>query len=235
MEANGIAPCPNPTSAITLHIPRQPVADAGPNGVFCQNTTYTISGSSASNYTGLTWSHDGTGNFNNSTFLHPVYTPGPGESGVVNCTLTVNAAPPCTDVIDFLQFTIDPTPQADAGPNGFICEGSDYTITGATAANTTATGIHWTETGTGSFTGANTISPTYHPGPGETGQVFITLVVDGALSCSGSTDSDGQILTISPFPSVAAGSDATICAANTYSLSESGELQSLSMDKHRRW
>ncbi|MBK7029370.1 MAG: hypothetical protein IPH45_09210 [Bacteroidales bacterium] len=55
--------------------------------------------------------------------------------------------------------------------------------------------------------------------PDETGDIYLTLEVHGALSCAGQTDLDGMILSISPFPHVGAGSNATICSANTYTLS----------------
>ncbi|MBK7031272.1 MAG: PKD domain-containing protein [Bacteroidales bacterium] len=223
LAASAVSPCPIQTSSMTLSITRQPNANAGSDASICQNNNFTVSGSTAQNYVSLLWTHTGTGSFNNSSFLHPVYTPGPGESGVITLTLNGIAASPCTDVNDQMQLTIDPMPVANAGPDAAICQGTVFNVTGASAQNAIAGGISWTETGTGSLSGANTVSPTYNPMPDETGDIYLTLEVHGALSCAGQTDLDGMILSISPFPHVGAGSNATICSANTYTLSGSSE------------
>ncbi|MBK7031594.1 MAG: hypothetical protein IPH45_21425, partial [Bacteroidales bacterium] len=159
------------------------------------------------------------GSFNDPALVSPTYTPGSGESGIITLTMQSNSAVPCVGVSDVMSLTINPLPLATAGPDDVICQGTNYLVTGAIATNTVAGGILWTENGPGTLINANTISPTYIPAVGETGTVTLTMTVSGALTCSGQSASDTRLLTYTPVPDVVAGSNATICAANTYTLS----------------
>jgi len=60
---------------MTLNINKSPLANAGVNAAICAGSTYTLSGSSASNFASLSWTTSGSGIFDNATLLHPVYTP----------------------------------------------------------------------------------------------------------------------------------------------------------------
>ncbi|NVO21480.1 MAG: PKD domain-containing protein, partial [Bacteroidetes bacterium] len=207
------------TKQVPVTIP--PVADAGPDATICESSAFTISGSSASNYTSLLWSTSGTGTFSNGTILHPIYTPSPGDiaAGSVTITLTAIGNAPCGPDANAMLLTINPLPVAFAGPDGATCQGINYTVSGASALNAGVGGITWTKSGLGSLLNASTLTPTYVPGPGETGTVTLTLTVTGNLTCSASSATDFMVINISPLPTVTAGSSATICAANSYSLS----------------
>ncbi|MBK7030036.1 MAG: gliding motility-associated C-terminal domain-containing protein [Bacteroidales bacterium] len=106
------------------------------------------------------------------------------------------------------SITIVPMVTANAGPDETICQNSQgYQVLGATASNYSS--LLWTTTGNGSLLNANTISPTYVPQTGETGNVYLTLTASGIAPCSGT--SDQLLLSIIPGPMVSAGDDATIC------------------------
>lgn len=126
---------------------------------------------------------------------------------------------PCSNVADSLQLTINPLPTASAGADTSICQGTSYNVWGAQVQNTTPFGGPGLKRRAGFLLNSGTIAPTYVPTVSETGVVNLTLTVAGALACMGRTATDIKTLTYNPQPSVEAGVNATICAANTYSVS----------------
>ncbi len=209
-------PCLNSSSSMTLNITRQVTANAGADGQVCQNTPYVISGATSQNYNTINWTHTGLGTLNDINTLTPTYTPAASESGTILLTLHGLANSPCADASDDMQLTIHPLPVANAGPDAFSCQGFNYTIAGASGLHYST--VSWTENGAGSLLNPTTLSPTYVPGPGETGNVTLTLTIMGTASCAAESSTDTRIITITPLPDVDAGSDATICASNTLTL-----------------
>ena len=65
-------------------------------------------------------------------------------------------------------------PVANAGPDETICGASPHPITGATASDYSY--LQWLTDGMGVIEGDTTLTPTYIPGPGETGIVTFTLI-----------------------------------------------------------
>ncbi|MBK7175402.1 MAG: PKD domain-containing protein [Bacteroidales bacterium] len=217
LTSNAFSACTNAVSSMILTITRQVVVNAGSNGQVCQNTSYTVSGATAQYFNSINWTHNGAGLLSNINTLAPTYTPGAGESGTITLILNGIANIPCADASDNMQLTIHPLPLANAGPDGATCEGFNFTVSGSSATN--YNNISWTRSGTGNLLNATTLSPTYVPGPGETGVVTLTMTVTGTNSCSAESSVDAMVLNITPLPFVTAGSDATICAANTYNVS----------------
>jgi len=97
------------------------------------------------------------------------------------------------------SITVGVPPAAHAGPDAAICQGSDYTVTGASASNFSS--LSWTTAGTGSFINESTLNPTYIPSAADVnmGLVTLTLTTTGITPCTG-TASDEMVLTISPLP-----------------------------------
>ncbi|MBK6965523.1 MAG: hypothetical protein IPH20_16750 [Bacteroidales bacterium] len=54
---------------------------------------------------------------------------------------------------------------AIAGVDAAVCEGSTYTLSGASATNFTS--LQWTSTGTGSFSNSAALNPVYTPSPAD--------------------------------------------------------------------
>ena len=93
----------------------QPVAFAGNQASMCGNSTVSLSGATASNYSTLFWTSSGDGTFNNQTILNPVYTPGPNDylSGSITLTLTAEGlgkSGSCIAAISNINLTLNPLP-----------------------------------------------------------------------------------------------------------------------------
>ena len=88
------------------------IADAGADDNVCEGSTYTLGGTSASNNTGLSWTTSGTGSFNPTNTLTPIYTPSAADIAAGNVTLTLTATgnSPCNDAISTMILTINPSP-----------------------------------------------------------------------------------------------------------------------------
>ncbi|MCO5265085.1 MAG: hypothetical protein M9948_04295 [Lentimicrobium sp.] len=218
LTANGNSPCIDPVSdAVLVTINQIPSVNAGNDITICEGP-HNITGATASNYSTLTWSSNGDGTFINGNSLNAIFTPGPGDliNGMVTLTLTANALPPCTDVVtDNVIYTIRPEPQAYAGPNSTVCEGSNFDLINATAANFTS--VTWSTSGSGNFSNMNTVNPVYTPSLADiaNGAVILTLTANNA-PCQPETSS--MTLTIRQNPIANAGSDASICENASYTI-----------------
>ncbi|MCX6304921.1 MAG: Ig-like domain-containing protein, partial [Bacteroidetes bacterium] len=202
LTATGTSPCAAAASTMRLTILPSPVVNAGVDGNMCSvSGSYTVSGATASNYSALLWTHNGTGHLTNATGLTPTYTFGLNETGPVTLTITATGNTPCGNASDQMVLTIVPGPIVNAGPDGETCQTTSHTISGAIAYNYTS--ILWTHNGLGTLTNATTLTPTYAPAPAESGPVNLTMTVTGNSPCSGAFDV--MVLTITPRPIIDAG------------------------------
>jgi uncharacterized RmlC-like cupin family protein len=222
------SPCMNAISTMTLSISRQPVASAGPNATICEGSAYTLAGSSAQYYATLNWTTSGTGTFSNPTDLHPIYTPSAADifAGSVVLTVQANANTPCSSVTSSMTLSITKAPLANAGPSATICQGTAFTVSGATASNYAS--ILWTAPGPGVLTNATTLIPTYTPTTGQTGNVVLTLTANPNPGCSSPAIST-MILTINASATASAGGNASICEGSIYALSGSSASNYISL------
>ena len=110
--------------------------------------------------------------------------------------------------------TIDQAPTANAGADGNLCNGASYTLDG-TATN--HTGVLWSG-GDGTFNPSATVEdPVYSPGTNDIANGTVTLTFTASDGC-GSTN-DQITITINDEATAQAGSDASICEGQTYTLS----------------
>ncbi|MBX2970593.1 MAG: T9SS type A sorting domain-containing protein [Cyclobacteriaceae bacterium] len=222
LTAEGIGTCTDVADQMILNITPLPTVNAGSNSETCAGVIFNFSTqatpASATNYATLAWSHTGTGTLFNPNTLNPTYLPGSGETGTITFTLLVTSTGSCASTSDQMDLVITPAPTVNAGGDAEICEGSSFNfgsqVPVATATNFAS--LLWTTTGTGSLTGANTLTPSYTPGIGETGNVTFTLTATGNGSCA--AVQDAMILQITPTPAVNAGSDAEICQGSNFSF-----------------
>ena len=220
ITANGIAPClAQATDAIVLTITVEASANAGPDAIICEGNNYTVSGAAASNFSILTWTHNGNGILTNNGTLTPTYTPDPLDlvSGTVTLTLTATSNAPCSSpATDQMDIQIISLPAVNAGPDASICAGS-YMITGSSASHYST--LNWVTTGTGTFNNPSTVNPTYTPSPADIagGSVVLTMIAASNPPCPG-THSDNMVLNLTPSAAVFAGTDATICGGNSYTI-----------------
>lgn len=219
LTANGQGTCSNANSAMNLTIVSAPQVFAGGNDSSCEGTTHTISGATAVDQASLEWTTSGTGTFNNATLLLPTYTPSVADEGAGSVTLTLTgyANAPCADVQSSMILTLNSAPTANAGANGSICETETFTVSTASATNQTS--VSWTTSGTGSFTGGSTLTPTYTPSAADitAGSVTLTLTASSA-GCNNATSN--ITLTIKKSPTANAGSASSICEGQSLAISD---------------
>ncbi|MDZ7608287.1 MAG: PKD-like domain-containing protein [Cyclobacteriaceae bacterium] len=201
------------------------IANAGTDTVVCQGTpsivveTASIGGSA----TNVDWTVlSGGGSLLNANSLVPTYVPNPAnEIGTVYLQMTASDTSVCPAVSDITAIIINAIPTVEAGPDQTICESdvallSDAVIGGSTNA------ITWTDsTGLGTFLpNANTLNAFFVPAASQVGskvKLYITTN-DPAGPCGWVIDS--LSITINGAPVVNAGSNQTICEADSAYLSD---------------
>ncbi|RLB10690.1 MAG: hypothetical protein DRG27_02555, partial [Deltaproteobacteria bacterium] len=205
----------------TLTIRPNPTATAGSDETICDSEDITISTATASDYLTLEWISSGTGTFTNGTTDSPTYTPSAGDltAGSVTLTFTATAQSPCSNsTSDDMVLTITPSPTADAGVDDSFCTSNpSYQLSGSATNYST---ISWTTSGTGSFTGGTTLTPTYAPSAADitSGSVNLTMTVMGTGSCILESDDDYMVLSFVDEPTADAGSDGTVCSGSSYTF-----------------
>jgi len=219
LTAHAAFPCPDVSDALVLNISKQATAYAGIDFTSCDGAVYELSTATVSNASSILWTSSGTGSFSNSSVANPVYTPSQNDldDGTVTLTLTVTSDGPCTDVTDFMVLNFTPQAQVAAGADATICESETYTLSGATQSF--AASVHWSTSGNGIFTDANSLNPNYIPGSNDiaSGTVTLTITAQSASPCY--PVSDALVIHISKPATAYAGSDATICEGTNHAIS----------------
>ena len=143
-----------------------------------------------------------------------------GYLSVYGANLCGNGAPSPPLWID-----IQPKPMADAGPDSTVCQQAVVTLTGASALYYKS--IHWLSSGLGIMMDDTTLTPTYYPAEGETGQIQLTLIAEGESNCP--SDTSSMILNIVPIAWVNAGTDKVTCTSTPVLLSDAsgGQIQNI--------
>lgn len=163
----------------TISITSLPTVNAGNGFAVNEGETIQLSEATASNYSSLYWVSSGTGTFNAPDILNPIYTPSQQDTinGSVTLTMTASSIDPCTEVVSYtVTITIiNSNPTLNAGPDLSVCQAEDVTITGASASNISS--FDWTTNGSGTFTDANSLTPTYTPGAADIASGFVILTL----------------------------------------------------------
>ncbi|MFH2094244.1 MAG: proprotein convertase P-domain-containing protein, partial [Bacteroidota bacterium] len=218
-------PCGAAVDNLLLTINPAATVNAGTDATICETESYVLSGATmGGGASGVTWTSTGTGSFNNNSLLNATYTPSPADisAGIVTLTVTTDdpdGAGPCVAVSDDIIITIAGDAVVDAGNDATICETETYTLSGASMSGG-ATSVTWTSAGTGTFDNNSLLNATYTPGAADitAGTVMLTVTTnDPAGPCNPATDF--ITITINQAAIVGAGSDATICEGDTYTLS----------------
>lgn len=219
LTAYGLPPCGPASDQMNLSIYKMVIASAGDDASTCENNAYQLSGASAQNLTGVTWTTAGTGTFNDPTVVHPVYTPSLADilSGNVFLTLFATGQPPCGDIVDSMNLTLKKVPTGTAGPDLSACPGQSVTITEASAQNYSS--LLWTHDGIGALANDTTFSPVYTPAPLEQGEVTLTLTLYGMEECSDTLVQRQLTITIQPLMLVNAGPTQSIPSGTSTWLS----------------
>ncbi len=137
----GLGPsCPNVTSSLILTLIKPLIASAGPNVSVCGSSPHTITGATASNYSSLLWTDNGTGTLLNATTINPTYIPALGETGNVTFTLYAYSILPChQNIVSQMVMTIHPLPTGTFVllTKDTICGEDTVRLTGRLYRNTT--------------------------------------------------------------------------------------------------
>ena len=173
---------------------------AGLDAAICSSdVTYILGGASASNYTLLQWTTNGTGSFTDPGILHAEYKPSAADiaTGEIQLTLTATGVGGISTMTDVMTLTIWKAATAFAGNDATICSGIPFVLTGATAANYSS--ITWTSAG-GTFNNIHALNPTFTPT--TTGPITITLNASGMGTCLDAASS--LTLTVNDTPTLLA-------------------------------
>ena len=243
LQATNLLPCAGlVTQTMTVTISSQPTVNAGPDVTICQNTNYTLGSATVANNATVLWSSsqnsNGTsggtyigGTFSNTTIINPTYTPSQDDINLGYVYLTVRAnSTQCSSLVsDVIKITISKGATVAAGSDATICEGTNYTLIGATSSN--AISLVWTSSqnsnGTssptyisGSFSSTSILNPIYTPSTDDInlGRVYLTLTGFGGSNCPNT--SSQMVLNIVKKPTVST-TDVQMCM-NTPQISLSG-------------
>ncbi len=175
----------------------------------CQNYPVDIQGVGVANFTDWIWDlGDG-----NTALGHDVTHTYP-DAGTYDIQLNV-----CSEQVN-KSLLINPTCTAWAGVSDSTCEDVPFTVTTATATNYSS--LLWSHNSTmgGTLTGANTLTPTYQPAPGEFETIVtLTLDVTALWPCADQTSS--MELFIGEGSYADAGTDEDACVGVPYDFQNS--------------
>ena len=102
LTASGISPCLDATDDMVITISPQVTADAGADATICVGGSYNLSGTSAPNSAGVSWTHNGNGTITEGNTLTPTYNSVSSDGPTVTLTLTASGISPCLDATDDL-------------------------------------------------------------------------------------------------------------------------------------
>ncbi len=223
--------CDSITDSLTVTFSPAPVVNAGNDTVLCNGVmTVQLNASFTGSFTQYYWyKYFGSGTFNDSTLLNPIYTLNDADTanGYVDLIFAVelNGCNPVTDTVRILVG--DTTTNVYINPSDTsICSNEWVSINDFGVSSTTNTGL-WTSSGDGYFMPDDTATAppvSYYPGPADTTAGSVTLYFQSTYSCD--YDYDSLLVTITSGPWVNAGTDDTICSGDTYTLSGSSSTGS---------
>ena len=205
ISANG---CPNPATynvVVTVYpTPQTPVITSSGPTSFCAGSSVTLTAPAGFTYQ---WSNGAT--------TQSIVVSSAGSYSVVVIDANGCHSSPSAPVLT----TVTPSATVYAGADGTVCEGDNFVIpAGAYALNYSV--LLWSTSGTGTFSGNGTITPTYTPSAVDAvnGSVILTLTAGNIAPCTGNVHDD-MILTIQSAPTANAGTDKTACYPNSVLIS----------------
>ena len=172
-------------------------ATAGSNESICQGDSFDMSTSGilpdSINCDSIKWI-GGSGSFNDSGLLYPVYSPGSGEVGAVQLGLVGYTPSPCPNDISYMTLTIDSKPDVSftVAPSDIICLDEILTFNGTDNNGTNVTSWLW-DFGDGNTSTNKDTQHTYT----TVNNYNVKLV---AINDNGCTDSTTSLIQVKPLP-----------------------------------
>lgn len=186
------------TGTVQVDVNPQPAANAGPDAAICVGDAYEMQGSGGTVY----------------QWVPPIAlsdaasaTPTASPQNTITYTLIVQDDIGCS-ATDEMTLTVNPLPQASAGPDRSVCEGGSTVLQGAGG-----TTYQWSPATF--LDDPNTQLPISTP----TEDITYTLTVTDGNSCVATDEVD---VTLNPLPTISAGQDTMICLNGTVVLEASG-------------
>ena len=193
-DANGCTA----TSNKVVTVNPLPSPEAGPNDAICINSSTSLDASGGTSYA---WSP--AAGLSSTTIADPVASP----AATTTYTVTVTDNNNCS-ATDNMVLTINPLPNASAGPNKAICRGNSTTLDGSGG-----TGYLWAPAA--SLSSSTIATPTANPTVTTTYTVTVT-------TSNGCNATSSMVLTVNVLPPASAGNNATICTGHNTTLNAFG-------------
>ena len=176
----------------------------------CANSTQSYSTASVVGHTYL-WSVSGGTISGSATGNSVSVTWGAAGAGTISVLETVTATL-CSNT-SILNVTKNGQPTASAGGSQTICSNGTATISGASSTNGT---ILWTHNGSGSITGATTLTPVYTAAAGDAGLTrTLTMTVTSNNACTPQTATATYSVTVNPLPTASISGTTAVCRNGT--------------------
>ncbi|MBL4577261.1 MAG: hypothetical protein JKX74_02240, partial [Flavobacteriales bacterium] len=209
--------CAVDSDPMTITLTDAPKVNAGIDQSVCADIVNTAVSGTVTVATGGAWTSDGTGTFAVPGALATTYDPSDADTadGFIILTLTSTGNGLCAAESDVLNLTITPEPTANAGVDQTVCANNAAAV--MAGSKTTATGVLWTTSGTGTFDDNTSLVAVYTPSAADTtapGSATITLTMTTTGNGSCLAVNDAMILTITDAPRAIAGPDQSVCANN---------------------
>jgi hypothetical protein len=180
------------TDEVMLSIFKNPEVFAGENAAMCIGGIIEITASHGDNYEALVWETSGTGEFDDNTALHPIYTPSTEdyEAGAVSLTVWAYGFESCEVAMSSFDLNFHNLPTAQIEGNQTICLGDaaeiTFELTGAAPWIVTMAddmGTHTVEASPWTME----VSP-------EVTTSYMLLAVTDANNCEGEVSGEANIL-----------------------------------------
>ena len=218
--------------SLTITFAEPPTIDAGPDQTLCEDTTSVDLNGTASLNNSLLWVSSGNGTFNDNTNPITQYIPSQQDIDAGSVTLTANVEGDvnCNNTSDDVVITFARNPILNIGDTVNACEGETVTFNDIFVDTNTYSALSWVTTnGLGVLTDVQSLTPTYQPAPGETGEIEFVLTVQAQSPCT-TPVIDSKILRYVAQATVEAGDNFEVCQADgafTISSANADNYQSL--------
>jgi gliding motility-associated-like protein len=198
-ETTSSSACSN-TSAVSVTVNPEPVANVGPNQTICSGSSVVIGKPAVA---GDSYSWSPTAGLSSATAAQPTASP----SSTTTYTLTETASATGCIATNAVTVTVRPAPLANAGSNQTICQGTSATI-GAPAVNGN----------TYSWSPSNGLSSDTIANPKAQPATTTTYTLTESISGSGCSKTGTVTVTVLPAPSADTGPNQTICTGGSVTL-----------------
>ncbi|MEP7264586.1 MAG: hypothetical protein ABI772_08810 [Bacteroidota bacterium] len=200
------------------------LVNLGNDTIVCSSGgTISLSALQLSGYSSVNWTGNGTGTFSNPNSVTTNYTFSIDDlnAGVVSISLSAQGVSPCQGIkVDTKQVFIQQPPVIHSiTGGGSYCSNTTITVT---ADVEFYNDLHWSTSGSGSFTSPNDLVSDYNPSAADlsNGFVTLTLIADATSPCNVNTSNAVNVI-ITPAPVFSINVPSTSCAGNKITLNAS--------------